>query len=100
MIFTRSENFVTFTVRVIPRSSKSEIVGEYDGSLKIKLNSPPVDGAANSELIKLLAREFGVSKSQVEIMSGTTSKLKQIKLHGANEAALQGIFRPPKPQKQ
>jgi uncharacterized protein (TIGR00251 family) len=100
MIFTKQEDSITFSVRVIPRSSKSEIVGPHDGSLKVKLNSPPVDGAANSELVRLLARAFGVSKGQVEIMSGTTSKLKQIKLHGADEAALQDIFHPPKTRKE
>jgi uncharacterized protein len=78
--FTEKDNAITFTVRVIPRSSKSEIVGEYDGALKVKLNSPPVDGEANKELIALLAKIFHVSKSDVEIIGGQTSKLKQVKI--------------------
>ena len=90
--FTEQNQSLSFTIRVIPRSSKSEIVGEYDGALKIKLNSLPVDGAANAELIKLLAKEFGVSKSQVEILSGQTSKLKQVKISGASKNALPDIF--------
>jgi uncharacterized protein len=80
-----------FSVRVIPRSSKSEIVGEYGDALKVKLNSPPVDGAANAELIKLLAKEFDVSKSQIEILSGQTSKMKQIKIFGKQKNALSEI---------
>jgi uncharacterized protein len=80
-----------FSVRVIPRSSKSEIVGEYGDALKVKLNSPPVDGAANAELIKLLAKEFDVSKSQIEILSGQTSKMKQIKISGKQKNALSEI---------
>ncbi len=67
-----------FAVRVIPRASKSEIAGEHDGALKVRLAAPPVDGEANEELIKLLAKEFGVAKSSVEILSGHTSKTKQV----------------------
>jgi uncharacterized protein (TIGR00251 family) len=69
---------ITFEVRAIPRSSKSEIVGEHDGALKVKLNTPPVDGAANDELVTLLAREFGVSKHEVQVVSGLSSKTKRI----------------------
>lgn len=71
--FSEKDCGLIFSVRVIPRSSKSEIVGEYDGALKVKLNAPPVDGAANSGLIRLLAKEFRVSKSHVEIISGVTT---------------------------
>jgi len=69
-----------FNVRVVPRASKSEIVGAYDGALKIRIASPPVDGAANAELIKVLSKTFDVSKSEVEIVAGQTSKTKQIKI--------------------
>ena len=78
--FTEKDNGLVFTVKVIPRASKSEIAGELDGALKVRIASPPVDGAANAELIKLLAKTFGVSKSGVEIISGQTSKTKQIKI--------------------
>lgn len=71
---------LTFPVRVIPRASRSEVVGEHDGSLKVKLASPPVDGAANAELIKMLAKRFGVSRADVEIISGETSRNKRIKI--------------------
>ena len=67
-------------MRVVPRASKSEIVGAHDGALKVRIASPPVDGAANAELIKLLAKTFSVSKSQVEIVAGQTSKTKQVKI--------------------
>lgn len=90
--FTEKDGDLIFSVRVIPRSSKSEIIGEYDRALKVKLNSPPVDGAANTELIKLLAKTFAVSKAQVEILSGQTSKLKQVKVSGVNENVLPDIF--------
>jgi len=79
-------------VRIIPKSSKSEIVGEHDGALKIKINAPPVDGAANAELIKVLARRFKISKSAVEITSGQTSKRKQVRINGITRAALLNLI--------
>lgn len=69
-----------FTVRVVPSASKSEIVGEYNGALKIRLSAPPVDGAANAELIKTLSKAFGVSTRSVEIINGHNSKTKQVRL--------------------
>jgi hypothetical protein len=79
-------------VRVIPRSSRSEIVGEHDGALKVKLNSPPIDGEANKELIALLAKHLHVSKSEIEIISGQTNKIKQIKIIGLDEKLLTSLL--------
>ena len=78
--FTEKDGAIFFNVKVAPRSSQSEIVGELGGALKIKLKSPPVDGAANAEFIKVLSKHFGVSKSEIEIVGGQTSKLKLIKI--------------------
>ena len=89
--FTEKNGNLIFAVGVMPRASKSEIVGEYDGALKIKIKSPPIDGAANEELIKLLSKTFGVAKSAVEILSGQTSKTKQIKIIGGRIDALGGV---------
>lgn len=81
--FTEKEDAITFAVRVVPRASKSEVVGEHDGMLKVRIASPPVDGAANEALVKLLAKTFGVSKIAVEIVSGQSSKTKQVRITGA-----------------
>lgn len=77
-------------MRVIAQSSKSEIVGEHDGALKIRIAAPPVGGAANAELIKILAKHFGAAKSRIEILKGQTSKIKQIKIGGARATNLRG----------
>lgn len=74
-------------------SSRSEIVGEIDGALKVKLASPPVGGAANAELIKLFAKKFGVSKSNVEIVSGETSKNKRIKINNLSKSKFDEVTR-------
>jgi uncharacterized protein len=86
--FTEKDDAVSFAVRVVPRASKSEIVGAHDGALKVRIASPPVDGAANAELVKVLAKAFGVSKTQVEIVAGETSKTKQVKIYGAKPEIL------------
>ena len=89
--FTEKDGNLIFSVRVVPRASKSEIVGEHDGALKIKIASPPIDGAANAELIKVMAKRFNVSKSAVEIIGGQTSRTKQIKINGGKPANLPDI---------
>jgi uncharacterized protein (TIGR00251 family) len=73
---------VEFQIRVIPRASKTEIVGELAGAVKVRVTSPPVDGAANEELVKLFAKTLGIAKSSVEIVSGQTSKTKRIRITG------------------
>lgn len=80
--FTEKDGSVTFNVRVVPRASKSEIVGEHDGALKVRIAAPPVDGAANDELVKLLAKNLGIAKSAIEIISGQSSKTKQVRVVG------------------
>lgn len=90
--FTEKGDTIIFNVRVAPRASKSEVVGEHDGALKVRIASPPVDGAANEELIKLLAKSFGVSKSAVEITVGHSSKTKQVRITGATTEKITAIF--------
>ena len=71
----------TIKVKVIPCSSKNEIVEEMSGgTIKIRLKAPPVDGEANEELIKFLSKEWKISKSDIQIKSGKTSKNKIIKI--------------------
>ncbi len=89
---TENQNSIIFNVRVIPRSSKSEIIGEHDGDWKVKLSSPPVEGKANKELIKILSKELKVSKSEVEIISGETSKSKRIQITTSNKQNIYAIL--------
>jgi len=74
------------SVRVLPRSSRNELAGETGGALKVKLTAPPVEGAANKGLIKLLASVFKVPKSSVEIISGEASKNKKVRILGVKAA--------------
>lgn len=82
-----------FAVRVVPRASRSSVVGEHDGSLRVRLAAPPVDGAANEELVRVLARALDVPARDVEITSGHTSKVKQIRARGAARERLENLAR-------
>lgn len=89
---TEKDGAITFDVRVVPRASKSEIVGEHDGALKVRIASPPVDGAANSELIRLFAKKFGVSKSDISILSGESSKNKRIMIANLSQLSFDEVI--------
>lgn len=67
-------------IKVKPNSKQQSLVEEPDGSLTIHLKSPPVDGKANQELIKLLAEKFQVPKSSITIKSGLSSKHKLVEI--------------------
>ena len=82
----------TITVRVVPRSSRTEIVGEIEGAVKVRLSSPPIDGAANAELIRLISKKLGVAKSAVSIVSGETSKTKRLRVTGVSEQKLRDVL--------
>ena len=75
---------LTFKVQVVPRASRSEIVGEHNGAFRIRIAAPPVDGAANEELIRTLARALGVRKNAIEITSGQTARTKRVRVTGAS----------------
>jgi uncharacterized protein (TIGR00251 family) len=83
---------ITFAVRVQPRSSKSGVVGELDGALKIRLAAPPVDGEANEELIRLLAKLFGAPRLRIAILSGQTSKNKIVRVSGISVEDVERIL--------
>lgn len=85
---TETEGSVVFAVRVVPRASRSEIVGEHDGALRVRVAAPPVEGAANVELARTLARALGVSQRAVEITSGHASKTKLVRVAGATQERL------------
>lgn len=66
-------------IHVQPRASQDEIIGPHGtDSLKIRITAPPVDGKANSHLIKFLAKSFGVAKSHVELISGASGRDKRV----------------------
>ncbi len=86
--FKEDDRGITFAVRIVPRASSTAIVGDYEGALRIRIAAPPVEGAANRELIRYLAKKFKVPQNAVEIVSGASSKNKIIRLQGVTATTL------------
>ena len=79
-------------VRVQPRASSNEIVGFREGVLRVRLQAPPVDGAANDALVRFLADEFGVPRRQVRIVSGLGSRNKIVEVEAVALPALDRLL--------
>jgi uncharacterized protein len=90
--YSQQGRSLTFAVRVVARASHSSIAGAHDGALRVRIAAPPVDGAANRELIKVLAKAFKLPQSAVEIIAGANSKNKTIRIHGADARTLEQLI--------
>jgi uncharacterized protein len=79
-------------VRVIPRAGRDEVGGEREGRLLIRLTAPPVDGAANAALCRLIARRARVPARRVTIVRGQTSRDKVVRVEGLPESELRALM--------
>lgn len=77
--------YAIIDIRVIPRAGKSGIAGRRGDALLVRLNAAPVDGAANSELIEVLADALDVPKRAVSIVAGVRSRQKRVRIEGLTE---------------
>jgi uncharacterized protein (TIGR00251 family) len=78
------------TIRVIPRAGKPGPAGTRDGAFLIRLNAPPVEGAANAELIELLSELLDIPKRNITIVSGERGRLKRVRVGGVDEEVAKG----------
>ena len=78
----------SFAVRVHPRAKRDAISGAVGDALKVALTSPPVEGRANEACIEFLARQLGVSRAAIEIISGQNSRNKVVRVTGISAAIL------------
>lgn len=76
--FTPGDGGVFVRVHVQPRASVSEVVGLHGDALKVRLRAPPVDGAANEELIGFMAEMLGLRRDDVTLVGGATSRAKRL----------------------
>lgn len=92
MLLVRAvETGVRFAVRVAPRASRDGILGVHDGALKVALTAPPVEGAANEALVRLLAKALGVAKGEVRVVQGERSRDKVVEVAGVDEGAVRAL---------
>ena len=76
----KSSQHVVIDISVSPNAKKTEVVGWHDGALRVRLNAPPVDGAANEALRRWLADEIHLQMNRVELLRGATGRRKQLAL--------------------
>jgi uncharacterized protein (TIGR00251 family) len=81
---------VRIDVRVRPRASKSAVLGEREGALDVAVAAPPVDGAANDELVRTIAAALGVPRRDVSVVAGQTGKNKVVEVRGVDAATVRG----------
>jgi uncharacterized protein len=92
---TDARSGAAFTVRVVTRAQRDEIVGlQEDGSLKIRLTAPPTDGKANEALIAFLASRLGVEQSAVDIIAGKDKRDKMITVEGISAGDIEDKLKP------
>jgi uncharacterized protein (TIGR00251 family) len=77
---------VEFLVHVRPRARRASVGGEHAGALEVRVRAAPVDGAANAEVIALVAESLGLRRKDVELVSGATARRKRLRAHGEARA--------------
>ncbi len=87
--YSRTKDGIRIEVKVEPRSSQKAIAGILGNTLKVKLTAPPVEGAANEQLIEILSEAFGIRKSAITITRGQSSKNKVVEIAGISTPSLQ-----------
>jgi uncharacterized protein (TIGR00251 family) len=70
------ENMIKINIKVVPSSGMKKCILDKSGRIKCYVKSPPEDGAANSELIKMLAKLLSVNQEDIKIVAGATSRNK------------------------
>lgn len=85
-------NGVELAIWAQPRASRSRVVGEHDGRLKVQLAAPPVDGEANAELLSFLQAKLGLKRAQVVLLEGETGRRKRVRLEGVDLARVEAAL--------
>ncbi len=88
----KEKNSIRITVQVKPRASRNRVEGWEDDVLVVRLTSPPVEGAANSALVKLLAKKLGIARGRLEIVTGKRSRSKIVQIDGITQDRLREVF--------
>ena len=79
-------------IRVIPRAHKTELAGERDGALLVRLAAPPVEGAANAALIDFLASTLNLPRRSIRIVGGEHSRRKRVAIAGMTPEQVRAIL--------
>lgn len=85
MVIRELSDGIAVSVKVQPRASRNQIIGQTGESIKVHLNAPPVDGAANAACIELFSDILKLPKSSIHLLSGHKSRNKIIKIEGLDK---------------
>jgi uncharacterized protein YggU (UPF0235/DUF167 family) len=79
---------IRFRVRLTPRGGVDRVDGVVNGMLQVRVAAPPVAGAANDALVRLLARELRVPRSTIALQSGAGARIKSLSIEGSDAGLL------------
>lgn len=88
------DSCVLIRVRVQPRASRTEIAGQHGDAIRIRITAPPVDGEANAELTRFLAKTLAVTRSAIRIRSGGSGRTKLIEVDGISADSVRARLLP------
>ncbi len=83
---------VTLRVRIQPGASRDQIVGVTEGALRLRITAPPVEGAANRQCIKFLAKKLHIAKSKISLLKGEHARVKVLRITGISCDGLKKLF--------
>lgn len=81
--FRIADDAFILSIKVQPNAREDAVLGVVDGLLRVRLKAPAIEGRANAASCRLLADRLGAPKSQVQVLKGTTGRLKQVRVQGA-----------------
>lgn len=88
LLITEGKNGLHLEVKVQPKASRNQILGEWEGALKVKLTAPPVEGEANQALLVFLAAELRIPRRNITIVKGESSRQKLLNIEGLSKEDL------------
>ena len=80
---------VRLQLHIQPRAARTEFAGRFGDALKVRIKSPPVDGSANDELVRFLAKSLGVPRARVELVAGHRGRRKTVRVSGVTVAQVE-----------
>lgn len=83
------EDGVLIDILVVPRASRERFGPIHGDRIKVSVTSPPVDGAANQAIVKLIAKTLGIAKAEVEVVTGLSSRRKRVRVQGVRATSVE-----------
>jgi len=83
---------ITLRIRIQPGASRDQIVGVVEGALRLRISAPPVEGAANKQCVKFLAKKLHIAKSKITLLKGKHAREKILRMDGVSAADLETLL--------